>query len=199
MDKYYRGKVVSLHYENAPVCTVLAEIKKQIGVNVVCEYGVKGVFSISENGILWENVVRKILMEHNLFLIPDRRQHLVSRNSPKEFKEKKEKKRIKDSSQKSSSELWKEESIRIEKYLSDRRVEREGKLRIKEQAEIIKIKTKETCNVLLDHKRKYDEDRVIWYRLDTSGERVFLTDSEIEESYKKLEKNISLRCTKKLV
>lgn len=93
-------------------------------------------------------------------------------------------------------DLEKEAAERTKRQLelaNQLRKERLKKQREKEKKLQIEEKTRKSCVKMEDDLRRFNERRR-WYRLDENGERVFLSDKEVEVKRQSIQKKYDSHC-----
>ena len=78
-------------------------------------------------------------------------------------------------------------------YLQSERLEREEKRELQKEQQ---AKKNQYCAALKDQLRNFTEERARWYELDnSSGQRRYISDSELEQRKYELQKEIKSNCS----
>jgi Skp family chaperone for outer membrane proteins len=90
-----------------------------------------------------------------------------------------------------------ETTSRTEKYQKFIEIvenEREEKELFKKEQTLYEKQQLLYCNQLIDKVKNYEEYRTRWYKLNDQGERVYLSEKEVNSNYKALKVKIKIEC-----
>ena len=194
LSTQHNDERVTLRYEDAEFGVVMKDFRSQVSQRIFVQLDVKGKVSINVENENWYSALRTIADQLGLHITKGGDALHVTAMTYREAVEARKESYKRNQGKKTAEQLWKEEEARIKKYVSEREQARAEKAK----READQLKSKEIkrvyCHRLTDRKRKYDEDRTIWYRLDENGERVYLGEDEVNKKYQDFLNEIAEEC-----
>lgn len=193
-----KEKRVTLDLDNVEIHQALSAVQNQIDKIIARRRGLKGTVSIKVDNMLWNEAVEQLLEGKEYYLVTEKNGKYLINNqycsriplpTQKQEKTAEERARLarKEEQRKAARAQWKEKLEQMDKAAAEQQAQ-------KERRQLAEAKARKHCTLLKDKQRQFDEGRTRWYKLDSQGNRIYLSDQEIDASYKKLGQQIRKVC-----